>query len=190
MTLMKDPRSSWIRDQVLQPPAEEAPVEMTITTAELAQMHPSNRTDEAVVYELLGPAQSYFELPMDWFIDADGHVQPATFPGAIRLIQNVHYKSFLLVGDSAEDVQTRALKVHEAVRTESKLRAQISYIWWRLYPKYELESLDGYDKNITKRPARHRVRMRLGTLPVLPTRFWLDLSKEVGNTSSEPLVYG
>jgi hypothetical protein len=32
------------------------------------------------------------------------------------------------------------------------------------------------------------VRMRLGTMPALKTRFWLDLSLAVDNRSNEPLV--
>lgn len=178
MTPSKDPRYSW---------AEETPVDMdiTVTSAQLATMYPSNRIAEACVYELEGPPQSYFEFPLDWFIDQDGHVQPSDFPGAIRLIQRVHYKSFCLVGDTSEDVMRRTEQAKAAVRTELKKQAEISYIWWRLYPKYELQ---GLDLETGKKPARHRVRLRLGTLPVLPSRFWLDLSKAVDNVSSEPLV--
>jgi hypothetical protein len=163
--------------------------EATITTADLATMYPSNHTDDAVVYELAGPPQAYFEFPLDWFIDEEGHVQPANFPGAIRLIQRIHYKSFCLVGDAAEDVMRRSDEVRHCVAIELKGRSQIGYIWWRLYPKYELEGSNPESTSVPPgKPARHKVRLRLGTLPALSTRFWLELSKKVGNTSSEPLV--
>jgi hypothetical protein len=185
MTLMKDQRSLWARDVVLSAPEDET----TITTGDVATMFPSNHTDAAVVYELAGPAQSYFEFPLDWFIDQGGHIQPADFPGAIRLIQRVHYKSFSLIGTTAEDVQRRATEVEESVKSELKARSQIGYIWWRLYPKYEIEGCSpGYPPLPPGKPARHKVRLRLGTLPALSTRFWLDLSKKVENISSEPLV--
>lgn len=178
MTLMKDPEQSWIK-------GEELVEEITITAGDLAKMAPSNRTADPMVYELVGPPQSYFELPLDWFSDMGGQLQPAAFPGAVRLIQRVHYQSFCLVGDTAEDVKGRATLVHAGVSAELKKHHEISYIWWRLHPKYELQ---GVDLLKGEKPARHRVRMRLGTLPVLPTRFWLDLYKTVGNVSSEPLV--
>ena len=189
MTLQKDPRSSWIRDVVLSAPAEEAKPETVITTADVATMYPSNRTADPFVYELAGPAQSYFELPLDWFSNMDGHLSPSDSPGAVRLIQRVHYKSFCFIGDTAENVQARAAECREAVSRELKASTQIGYIWWRLYPTYEMEQPDPDAQD--PRPAallRHKVRMRLGTLPALPTRFWLGLSKDLGNISSEPLV--
>lgn len=165
--------------------------EITITTQEVGQMYPSNRTADACVLELQGPPQSYFELPLDWFTDFQGQIQPAEFPGAIRMVQRVDYKSFCLVGDTAEDVQGRAIIVRGAVMTELKLRSELGYIWWRLYPKYELDTPAPLEPGQTAKPlkpARHRVRLRLGTMPALSTRFWLDLSKQVENVSSEPLV--
>jgi len=183
MTLMKDPDQSWVKG--IPAGDEEPPVEITLTAADLATMHPSNRLPEACVYELTGPPQSYFDLPLDWFSDMQGQIQPSEFPGAVRLIQRVNYQSFCLVGETAEDVQRRAMEVHSSVTAALKACSELSYIWWRLHPKYELQ---GVDLLKCVKPARHRVRMRLGTLPALSTQFWLDLYKKVDNVSSEPLV--
>ena len=183
MTLMKDPEKSWVQERSAAD--EETPVEITITAAELAKMHPSNRTPDPYVYELTGPPQSYFELPLDWFSDMQGQIQPSEFPGAVRIIQRVNYYSFCLVGDTAAEVQGRALEVRQSVTAALKERSELGYIWWRLYPKYELQ---GVDLLKGTKPARHRVRMRLGTLPALSTQFWFDLYKKVDNVSSEPLV--
>ncbi len=158
-------------------------MQITVTSVELLKMSAGNSAHDAQVFELQGPPRAYFEVPLDWFATAEGELTPAQIPGAVRLIQRVHYVSFLMLGDDAADVQGRALKVLESVRAELKRVTEQGYIWWRLFPKYEVE-----DVATTSKPARHRVRMRLGTLPTLTTRFWLDLSKAVGNASSEPLV--
>lgn len=188
MTLMKDPQCSWVREADTH--EDQTAAEITITAAELAKMHPSNRTADPWVGELTGPPQAYVDLPLDWFSDMQGQIQPAEFPGAIRIIQRVNYQSFCLVGDTAEDVQARALLVHSSVTAELKAHHETSYIWWRLHPKYELQPELPPAKSGCKavKPARHRVRMRLGTMPALPYQFWLDLYKRVANVSSEPLV--
>lgn len=169
------------------PPEDEPAEEILVTTASLAGMATSNDRDEPVVYDLTGPQQAYFELPLDWHVSAEGELTPAEALGAVRLIQRVHYKSFRLVGPDADQVCERGMAVIAAVRTELKKAADVSFIWWRLHPKYQIEDLTPEDVK-KGRHARHSVRLRLGTLPSLPPRFWLDLSMLVNNVSSEPLV--
>ena len=161
--------------------------ETVITSAQIAGMAASNESPDPRVYELEGPAQPYFELPLDWHVNIDGELAPDHTPGAVRMVQRVHYVSFRMLGPDAESVRSAALEVMETVRRELRRQNEISFIWWRLYPKYETEQLTEADQRKGK-AARHKVRLRLGTLPTLPTRFWLDLSRAVTNISEEPLV--
>jgi hypothetical protein len=177
---MKDPDRSW---KFGTPAADEAVEPIVITSAELATMAPSNTSAEAIVFELTGPPQAYFELPLDWFINQQAEIGPEGGENSIRLIQRVWYKNFRMIGPTQENVTERALVVIEAVRNELKRLGEIGYIWWRLPPKYQTEPDAPKGK-----PARHSVRLRLGTMPRLSTRFWLNLSKAVDNISSEPMV--
>jgi hypothetical protein len=103
------------------------------------------------------------------------------------MVQRVWYKSFKMIGHSSEEVCELANRVRAEVAAELKRMGEIGYIWWRLYPEYKIEELT--PEEIAKgKAARHLVRMRLGTMPALKTRFWLDLSLAVDNRSNEPLV--
>lgn len=166
-------------------PDEGTYTDIVITAHELARMHASNRTPEPTVLEVLGPPQSYFEVPLDWFVNVNGEIGPCEMPGAVRLIQRIHYTNFMMLADTQDLVMSAARQVIDTVRAELNRITEMGYIWWRLHPKYELEDISLAPAG---KPARHRIRMRLGTSPTLPTRFWLDLSKAVDNRSSEPLV--
>lgn len=188
MTLMKDPERSGMQGEA--EPLEE-PAEIVLTSWDLLRMHPMNSEAEPVVYEIQGPPTSYVDLPLDWFTDEKGFLEPAQSAGAVRLTQRLLYRNFVMVGPTAEDVHNRAIEVMDTVRGELKRLHEVSFIWWRLYPKYEIEALPTHDEDgipVKPRPARHKVRMRLGSMPGLSSRFWLELFKRVENISSEPLV--
>lgn len=157
---------------------------LEINTANLAAMLPNaDNSSEAHVYELDGPAQAYFEIPLDWFANANAEIEPGNSPGAVRLVQRVVYYNFMVLGDSENEVKQAVIDITGAVHVELRKTREISYIWWRKRPEYVVEQVK--KKFLGKKEPRHKVRLRLGTCPSLPTSFWSALSLKVHNASSE-----
>lgn len=106
--------------------------------------------DEPIVYELDGPPQAYFEIPLDYWATANGEIEPEGHPEVTRLSLRVHYMNFRVPD------RVRADLVIEQVK--EKLR-QLGggYIWWRRKPS-ECEDGTWY--------------LRLGTSPALPPVWW------------------
>jgi hypothetical protein len=156
---------------------------LEINTANLAAMLPNvDLRTEPHVYELEGPPQSYFEIPLDWFANDNAEIEPGHSPGAVRLVQRVVYYNFGMIGDSVEDVQSRAQTIVDAVHAELNGTCEIGYLWWRKRPEFTVEQVR---KLLGGKKPRHKVRLRLGTSPSLPTAFWVKLSESVKNVSAE-----
>ena len=126
-------------------------------------------TPEPVVLELDGPAQAYFDIPLDYHSTPNGELEAPDHPEASRLVQKVIYVGFEV------STETQALRVQQAV-TERLLELGGGIIWWRRRP-----TATNYEP-----PT---VRLRLGTTPQLPRAWWERLSGETGNSSGVPMMF-
>lgn len=109
--------------------------------------------------ELDGPSAAFFEIPLDYFATPNGELEPESHPEASRLMQRVVYQNFH-VSDNA-----RVQNIIERVTSRLKELGG-GYIWWRKRPVYTED---------------RTLRLRLGTTPELPFKWWEELSADVGN---------
>lgn len=166
---------------------DEKPLVIEINSGNLAAMlpNPDNTWGQPHVYELDGPPQAYFEIPLDWFANDNAEIEPGASPGAVRLVQRVTYYSFQCIRDSQASCEQVSQDIVGAVHAELKRTLEIGYLWWRKRPEFKLEQVRGL-LGIKKVP-RNKVSLRLGTCPTLPTAFWKKLSDDVRNISSDPV---
>jgi hypothetical protein len=166
---------------------DEKPLVIEINSGNLAAMlpNPDNTWCQPHVYELDGPPQAYFEIPLDWFANGNAEIEPGASPGAVRLVQRVIYYSFQCVRDSEASCQQVYQDIVGAVHKKLKATNEITYLWWRKRPTYSVEQV----KKLLSRSKvpQHKVSLRLGTCPSLPTAFWKQLSDDVRNISSDPV---
>lgn len=158
-----------------------------ISTGSLAQMlpNPDNVWGKPHVYELEGPPQAYFEIPLDWFANDNAEIEPGHSDGAVRLVQRVTYYSFILLRDTEAECQAAANLITDGVRAEIGKHVDIGYLWWRKRPEFTLgEVKKGL---LGKKQPKWKVWLRLGTCPTLPTHFWKTLSERMENISSDPV---
>lgn len=160
---------------------------LEINSGNLAAMLPNSAGEmERQVFELDGPQRAYFEIPLDWFANDNAEIEPGQSEGAVRLMQRVVYYSFQVLGDSQPEVSAKADTIVAWVRAELLKRCELdSFIWWRKRPDFTIETFKTPFNH--SKPARHKVRLRLGTCPTLPTVFWKRISDDIGNISSDPV---
>lgn len=167
--------------------SEDKPQTIEINSGNLAAMLPNaDGREERHIYELDGPPQAYFEIPLDWFANDNAEIEPGQSPGAVRLVQRVTYYSFQCIRDSEASCQQVSQDIVGAVHKELKRHVEIGYLWWRKRPEFKVEQVRGL-LGIKKVP-KTKVSLRLGTCPTLPTAFWKKLSEDVRNISSDPVI--
>lgn len=118
---------------------------------------PTDRPIEII--EIDGPSCAWFELPLEYFVTANGEIEAEGMPGAVRLSQLYEYRN----------VWVDDLKQADAVIDQVRQRLKElggGVIWWRRrYPS-----------------AGGRTMIRLTSSPPLPLPWWDRMAEQVGLT--------
>ncbi len=121
------------------------------------------------MFEVDGPPMAYFEIPLSYFVNSQGDLEHSNYPGAVRLVERITYRTFVRYADNAQSAHDQLHHTYDAILAElaalHKHQDGMFVIWWRLRPTVA-------EAPEMPKEQRYRARMRLATSPDLPPPFW------------------